>query len=218
MLLVAFQGNSYDAGRDSLYRLYLIATIIGVVGGLIGLGIIWKQTKHTAIATEAANANAKAMINAERAWVMVDLQWSPVDLKVAYGSGQSGDTVDVTVLCLCWNAGKSIGWITEKWATLKVYDRIPEHPDFSDNQKVFQHSVQPIASEKSDDGVRVWLNAPGTHEDRLRRSFVIYGYVKYRTIFGKEGETRETRFGYVLTPQTNLDRMPAEYPEYNRNT
>jgi hypothetical protein len=35
--------NGKGSPCDTLYKAYLLATIIGVVGALIGLGLIWKQ-------------------------------------------------------------------------------------------------------------------------------------------------------------------------------
>jgi hypothetical protein len=219
-----YQGqiNNYDPLKDSLYRRYLLATIVGVVGGFLGVGILIGQTVLTRRsanaardAAKAASDNALAVINAERAWIMVELMRQPANLFMAYTKGADGNAINIALLCVCANEGKSIGWITEKWAALKVFDSIPEEPDFSDQKNIFHRTSQPIAAGKPDSGYPLFLAVPGGEEDRLRRTLVIYGYVRYRTIFGKDGETR---FGYVVTLGDALDRLPADRPEYNKNT
>ena len=57
---------------DLLYRRYMWATIIGVVGGLIGVGILIWQAILTRAAANAAKASADALINSERAWILVE--------------------------------------------------------------------------------------------------------------------------------------------------
>jgi hypothetical protein len=73
------------ASLDRLYRRYMYATIIGVVGGFIGIGIlIWqgvllrrstraavKSSKSAKRSADAALLNAQAVINAERPWVII---------------------------------------------------------------------------------------------------------------------------------------------------
>jgi hypothetical protein len=54
------QSSPYDASSDTLYRIYLGATIIGVLGAWIGIGFLYHQMK-------AAN-------KAERAWVLVTIE------------------------------------------------------------------------------------------------------------------------------------------------
>ncbi len=65
---------------DFLYRSYLFATIIGVVGGFIGVGVlIWQTvlTRRSAnAARDAANAakdSAQAVVNSERPWLFIKI-------------------------------------------------------------------------------------------------------------------------------------------------
>jgi hypothetical protein len=57
---------------DLLYRRYMWATIIGVGGGLVGVGILIWQAVLTRRAANAAKDSADALINSERAWVLVE--------------------------------------------------------------------------------------------------------------------------------------------------
>ncbi len=54
------QPHPYDASNDPLYRAYLIFTIIGVCGGIIGLVLLYKQFVATALSAEAAKESAEA--------------------------------------------------------------------------------------------------------------------------------------------------------------
>lgn len=65
---------------NPLYRAYLWATVIGVIGGFIGIGLILWQAVITrqaaraaAESARAARASADALINSERAWVHAEL-------------------------------------------------------------------------------------------------------------------------------------------------
>lgn len=213
-------GNSYDASKDTLYRLYLSATVIGVCGGFLGIVVlIWQTivTRSSANAARdaaiAARENALAVTNAERAWIMVDIE--PFQNWIVNLTHMNTELIGINVLCKCKNEGKSIAWITEKWAkVVTITEMIPPVPDFTDRERIFQRAVEPIAAGKNDGGgQRLFFDPPNTHAHR--KAMLLYGYVKYRTIFGADGETR---FGYIITPMDNLERLPAEYPEYNKNT
>jgi hypothetical protein len=57
LLVLALQ---YDPRNDLLYRGYLAATIIGVIGGIIGLILLYKQFVATKLAADAAKESADA--------------------------------------------------------------------------------------------------------------------------------------------------------------
>jgi hypothetical protein len=74
------QTNNYDPLKDSLYRRYLCATIVGVAGGFIGIGIlVWQtvMTRQSANAARdaaiAATTSSQAIINSERPWLFIDI-------------------------------------------------------------------------------------------------------------------------------------------------
>ena len=125
-------------------------------------------------------------------------------------SNTDAGTILAFLNCVCRNDGRSPAWITEKGICAKLVNVIPKEPDFSDIE-VFQREVQPIGAGQKDEHL-LQKSCAGTEEDRLRTTFLLYGRVKYRTIFGKDAETR---FGYVITHGDHLERLPAEYPEYN---
>lgn len=78
--------KSYDASNDTLYRIYLAATIVGVAGGFLGVGIlIWQTvlTRRSAnAARDAANAaktSSEAIINSERPWLFIKITTSDTE-------------------------------------------------------------------------------------------------------------------------------------------
>lgn len=195
----------------SNWALILVAAL-GAGAAFQSLGQIKRQAKSTEDAAKAASDNALAVVNAERAWIMVNVQ--PKDNWIVNLTSQESERIGISALLVCRNEGKSIAWITEKWANAITFNTIPENPDFSDKGRIQQRAVQPIAPTKSDSSCTLWFEVPNIHA--RRKAMLLYGYVKYRTIF--ENRDGETRFGYIITPMNGLDRLPAEYPEYNRNT
>ena len=61
---------------DMLYRAYMWATIVGVVGAFIGLYLIWCQSRTSEQAANAASLNAQAVLNSERPWLVVTAEKS----------------------------------------------------------------------------------------------------------------------------------------------
>ena len=105
-----------------LYRAYLKATIVGVIGGFIGIGlIIWQAT----IAKQAANAatkNALALMNAERAWLLFE--------KIE-GPDRSDHAIKrkVTFSYVFKNYGKTPAFITKLVVQFKRYPSLYLLPD-----------------------------------------------------------------------------------------
>jgi len=179
------------------------------------LGEIKKQSAATEKAANAASDNALAVINAERAWIVVDLELKPGTGTVHTNGPTKAQTISVSVLLNCRNEGKTMAWIIEKWADATAFTVVRENPDFGDKDKIFQHAIQSLpAGKKEDFGYPLYFSVPNKLDSR--GPILIYGYIKYRTIFEKrEGETR---FAYILTPMNNLDTLPPEYPQYNAST
>jgi hypothetical protein len=68
----AEDANAYDPRKDCLYRWYMRATIFGVLGGFIGIGLlIWQSTllRHS---VNAAHKGADALMDSEGAVLKID--------------------------------------------------------------------------------------------------------------------------------------------------
>lgn len=59
--LLLLQSGSYDPTNDTLYRWYLGATVVGVAGGLMGVGILIYQAIKLKQTVESATEQSKAM-------------------------------------------------------------------------------------------------------------------------------------------------------------
>jgi len=64
--------NAYDASKDCLYRLYLLATIAGVLVACGGIYAIWKQTEATKQSAKAAEDSVKLQQSSQRQWVNLE--------------------------------------------------------------------------------------------------------------------------------------------------
>jgi hypothetical protein len=176
-----------------------------------------RQADIADIAAQAAKESADALINSERAWVLVDIRWDDrtmMKLITAQteGTGAIRDCTNAQIKCVCVNHGKSPAWITVKQVGIAILETIPQEPDFS-HMSVGQYEPEPLAP--SAESTRYWQ--PGCEGNKgTGKIMIIYGIVQYKDIFSR---LRETRFGYVLNPAEELERIPgAAYAAYNSYT
>ena len=177
--------------------------LVGVVQTLVLAGtifVIWKQLSTAR--------------NAQRAWVMVDVEhndkkWADGQVHVIEGSGTGGNTTAFYAILVCRNEGSSPGWIDEKRVKFEIVSSLPSRPDFESPQ-FNQAGPIPIGTAQPN-AVPFEPIAVGHQEDK--KLTVIYGIVKYRDIFGKR---RWTTFAYRIL-NGELRRLEG-YPEYNKNT
>jgi hypothetical protein len=114
------------------------------------------------------------------------------------------------------NLGQSFAQITEKGYVFKRYariDQVPDQPDFRDMQWIeFTNEYVPPNS-TAEACTLSGVSCPGKQFDT--GTMLFYGRVDYRDVYGEHA----TRFGYIITPQAILMRLPAAtYPEYNKHT
>src|SRR5207245_1502747 len=146
-----------------------------------------------------------ALVNSERAWVMVDVEWDTgkwADGKahVLEGSGTGGDTTGIYIVLTCRNEGRSPAWIEEKRARFEIVDALLDSPGLSAAEFV-QAGPQPIGVGGA---IQIAWQATATGHESLGKMMVVYGIVKYRDIFDR---LRETTFGYRITPSRELVRL-----------
>lgn len=194
---------SVQSGKDVWDKGLVVATGLLVIVGGFQIGFLWSAVK-------AANANAIALINGERAWVMANIKW-PTDRmrQININSDKTGLDMFLTFQ----NDGGTPVWITEKFCRLAIVDLIPEQPNFADvgDGDFIDVSPEPLSVNGSSE-VRMTLLCLG--KSGWERATVIYGFIKYRDVFSP---SRETRFGFVVGPDNELTRI-AGRPEYNKNT
>jgi hypothetical protein len=204
--------NDYDPRNDVLYRRYLWATIIGVVGGCFGIGILIVQTILT-------RSSVNALVAVESPWILVNIEYSPGMSGPFLGTSRQGDEpethhTDFIFRFDCVNHGKTPAVITEKRASLIIIPKnsLPENPNLAAT-RVFDDRAEPLAAGKDSLTKRdEHFSAPGYRG--LDDWTVLYGVVKYRDVFGRD---RQTTFGYEVTIGQKIERLSG-YPKYNENT
>lgn len=103
------------ASLDRLYRRYLWATIIGVGAGVIGaVFLIWSSIL-TRQAANAAQLNAEAVINSERAWLLIE----EIKLSDLPSDGSALMPQPVTYAVRVKNYGQSPAFVTEAQCKLE---------------------------------------------------------------------------------------------------
>jgi hypothetical protein len=210
---LALLQNFYDPTADQLYRGYLTATIVGVVGGFIGIGILVWQAVLTRRSANAAKDAADAVMNSERAWLIVDLSWKDGRRQGIIGESISFgvQTWSVFVVVTSRNFGRTPAWITERRiGVLSSREPIPQNPPLG-NAKVLASTSDTILVGEPGYSTEEGVASSERIADESGR--VIYGVVKYRDIYGKE---RETTFGYRVTKNYYLERLSG-FPQYNKH-
>ena len=173
------------------------------------------QARANLKAAIAAKRSADALMTAERAWVIVDIQWAPKypgrnHMQKTWGGRQ--DTTMVSVRLPCSNQGKTPAWITEKRACIQVVKSLPTVPDIAAID-IIQSELEPLGAEHMTGEKRDFVLEGDGWESRLEEGLmtVVYGAVKYRDIFSNE---RQTTFAWRITLDNELERLEG-YSEYN---
>ena len=166
------------------------------------------QHRETLAQLAVSQKQADALINSERAWVMVTVEWYG-EAHVLEGSG-TGETTGIYVVLNCSNEGRSPAWIEEKRARFQIVDALADTPELASAESV-RAGPEPIGVGKTNQ--IAWM-ATATGHESPGKMMVVYGVVKYRDIFDK---LRETMFGYRITPSRELVRLEGKR-EYNKNT
>jgi hypothetical protein len=202
--------------EDMLYRAYLWSTIVGVIGGLLGIAVIYFQTKHVRKSAEAAEtaalaakANADAVVNAERAWVfsaMEKLGPESFSLKFTNHGKTPAEVIDIKQ--------------RETWTELMDPDKreLPVPPDYGLETKFVQPRIIVPGKFFVYDNTMLASVLPGEIYSQLktsRKRYFIYGRVRYRDLIDRT-RVRETGFCYFWSPL--LDEFiiggPSEYTYY----
>jgi len=167
--------------------------------------------EQSAKGATAAKESADALINSERAWVMVDVELRD---KGVYQSTDNNITRRFTMIdakVICTNEGKAVAWITQKSSFFGVLNELPH--EFNELRlQSFHREPEPLAPGDVSEFNVHFLTA-GYRGDG-GSLLVFYGAVKYRDSFK---ENCETRFGYMVNIDNRLERIPG-YPEYNKAT
>jgi hypothetical protein len=176
-----------------------------------------RDHEETVAQLEIAQAQIKLSQNAERAWILTELEWSDTSrLRVVTGTSsrkgeESVETTSVGVTLVCKNEGRSPAWVD----TIKGYAEIVEG-ELRDLPSPVGHKAQafiplgPIGPGQQNRR-QLLLVCPGHVENNQRMSLFVI--VEYRDIFEQK---RVTTCGYTVSG-TYLSRQDL-MPERNRST
>jgi len=202
-----------DRPEPKMHDWFDVIIALGTVGALFvaarSLHYVKKQAISTQDAASAAADNASAVLNAERAWVMVDV--SPVPgyhIFDAFSNNRTGKAFNGRIVCR--NEGKTPAWIEEKRGRFLFADKLPAIPDLT-NLEVIHNEREPIGAGKETSVDHPFEAVRGP--DRMDEDGFLYGFIRYTDIFGR---SRQTTFGYRLAGDT-FKRL-AGYPAYNSTT
>jgi hypothetical protein len=205
------QPDSYDPRNDTLYRCYLLATIVGVIGGLIAIVVLICQTFYTAIsakaallAAESSNQNATSVMVAERAWVIA----TPIQDDPGIGFiPEPGDpnpipgTDRANMFSVSFkNTGNTPARLVESAVRYQFLNRLEDlspEPEYGPRgllermPLVKGDSIGAFAFLQPN---TILTSAQATAVRRSEAFLCAYGILVYEDVFGR---SHETRFGYV---------------------
>jgi hypothetical protein len=165
-----------------------------------------------------AQAQIKISQNAERAWVLTELNWSGYQqLKVVENTsgGNPGDgiieTTTVAVKLTCRNEGRSPAWVdkVEGYGEI-VEQRLRDIPSFVGHKMDSHLPIGPIGPGKEETRIMLFVCPGHAKGFRLISLFLL---VEYRDIFDQK---RTTTCGYTVSGDI-LERQD-QFPDRNRNT
>jgi hypothetical protein len=163
-----------------------------------------------------AQAQIKISQNAERAWVLTELEWSKSDsLRVVIGTSKRKDEPEVeetsvVINLLCRNEGRTPAWIEKIQGYCELVEgRLKDLPSPVGHEGQRFLPFGPIAPGKTESRP-LNLACPGhVKRDQLLSIFIL---VEYRDIFDQK---RVTTCGYTVS-RDDLSRQ-VQLPDRNRN-
>jgi hypothetical protein len=234
------QANTYDATKDILYRRYLCATIIGVIGGFLGVGIlIWQTvlTRRSADAARdaagAARSTAEAVVNSERPWLFLTISTTqssgPLD--------ENGVLEHLSFSVSFRNCGKTPAEVVGFEQHVGCYENdmsgLPSPPRYASQGQVMAHTrMVPPGEEWRDIGESYFLAEQYLSDDdwkKIRSSqkrLVYWGRLQYRDLIRESksihdlkdlGLIHETCFCYFWSPPLNRFLVWGTFG-YNKHT
>jgi hypothetical protein len=175
---------------------------------IVGIGGIF-----VAISTlKSALLNAHALINSERAWIMVFLQQRPPGPPYLASTGAEGITTHLMVSTKTRNSGRSPAWIVEEHYRFDILNSLDELPTYPGGMEVFKTFTPLSPGESGPEDTFQTLPCAKPFDDS--KIMVVYGKVVYRDSFGPD---KETYFGYRVHSTGRFERL-SRHLEYNKAT
>jgi len=210
--------------KDSHFFIPLLVNAVIAAIGLGTLAIVWRQANSNQISAEAAKQSAEALIESQRAWILVlpDHFENP---KPMYGPEMKDDLMKFFISIK--NVGTSPARLIStafRYCLLNDLDELSPKPEYPQplpyNGWIVapQELVNEVIPLEMEGLTAVELDSHCLNKTKF---LFAYGVVKYRDIFNRE---RETRIGYVyeyfwvhqaMKPSRRIKQ--AGPPEYNHS-
>jgi hypothetical protein len=216
------QSGAYDAGKDTLYRAYLLATIIGVAGAIGGVIVLVRQTilarKSADAAADAARA-AKASADAIKA---VDRPWLLVCTMSRATAALEGCVSGIAVKWTIKNYGRTPALVEKIESHIDVIPpdfQFPSQPVYEKPLKIFfEEPVVP--PDKSTHDIlsamdRAWKSSELSEVSKGNLWHIASGRIVYRDTFG---DKHETRFCFRYEAMADAFASPVGPKGYNEYT
>jgi hypothetical protein len=198
------------------------------------LGSIQRQTRATEIAANAAKASADALVNVERAWVVINQVNPPL---VLIPQPDPGPLITMWFAFVFKNCGRTIARITDvriRFHTVTAIEGLPQIPDYREHARALPKDAsfgRIVAPNQDFELATVFESNGGIPTDGQIRAIrkgelvlLVYGCVKYLDF---TNEPRESQFCYLFKVPSGLvwqgiddkERWETGGPQgYNRYT
>ncbi len=192
-----------------LYRVFDAPNLPNVLLVFVGIGGVWAALRTL----KTIEKQVEAQVNAERAWMEVDIELAPSPSITELTEGQQPTNTVVSVAVKWMNVGRTPAWINLTQISMMML------PDQTHAPKELPEPGYPsvIGPEMVGAGKEFEQSGTVKAEGKISRTQVglIYGEVSYFDIF-KQHHT--TTFGFIVDHQRRVRRMPFVHPAYNEHT
>ena len=192
-----------------LYRVFDAPNLPNILLVFVGIGGVWAALRTL----KTIEKQVEAQVNAERAWMEVDIELdrNHAITELTSGRGPTNTVVSLTVKWL--NVGRTPAWINLTQIEMMML------PDETHAPPVRPEPGFPSVIGPEMVGADKDFAQTGTvkAEGKLSREQVglIYGEVSYYDIFKQH---HMTTFGFIVDHQRRVRRLNFMYPAYNEHT
>jgi hypothetical protein len=170
---------------------------------------VFDQARAATKAAKSAETSASALVNSERAWVIVEVKFPLGAGPLSFSGGINDGSTITDFEIIVKNAGRTPAWVYEQRVQMTV-SKLPPLPAFDETAKT-DIGVYPVVQDQPATTWKPFVEAKGLPD--LDGQPYIFGVVRYRDSFS---DSRETYFGYVVSDHKRLERLPN--PAYNMYT
>lgn len=207
-IFIAIEIYIYQPPRY-LYRVFDAPNLANILLVFVGIGGVWAALRTLT----TIEKQVEAQVNAERAWMEVDIELGPSPSVTEVTEGQQ-PTVTVVSVAVEWkNVGRTPAWINLTQISMMMLRDETKAP------KVLPEPGFPSVIGPEMVGADKAFSQTGIveAEGKITRDQVgfIYGEVSYYDIF-KQRHT--TTFGFTIDHNRRVRRLNFMYPAYNEHT